>query len=126
MNFYKGFNHPNDDMWIDAFLVRCYEGDGKALQEELDTQKDTEIVSFLQQCKNLFFTEKEEEEANVEALKKEKKLKRLQKKLGCEMEGFKPEKPSEIKMDKVYRKKMKILFFDLLPQLVRKSKILNV
>ena len=51
MEDYKGVKDPIDDMWITAFIDRCLDDDGEALQEELYEQEDSEIVSFLQECK---------------------------------------------------------------------------
>jgi hypothetical protein len=44
---------PTDDDWIQAFIERCEDDDGEALQEVLDEEEDEEIISFLQECKSV-------------------------------------------------------------------------
>ena len=55
---FPGFDNVPDEDWIEAFVERCQEDDGVALQNEIQKQEDLEIISFLQKCEDLMFEDK--------------------------------------------------------------------
>jgi hypothetical protein len=51
-------SNVSDEDWIEAFIERCQEDNGEALQNEIQEQEDLEIISFLQKCEDLMFEER--------------------------------------------------------------------
>jgi hypothetical protein len=63
-------NVPDED-WIEAFIERCQEDNGEALQNEIQEQEDLEIISFLQKCEDLMFEERKRVKDNFIEVKKQ-------------------------------------------------------